>query len=69
MFVAIGRQLRHLRRSRAKEQGVTIVEYAILGALVLLVAVLAIGGVGGKVTSTMQNVESKFTPDPTNNQR
>ena len=49
-----------LNRFETDKKGVTTVEYAIMLALIVLVAVAAIGGIGGRVEFVYDNIDTGF---------
>ena len=50
--------LKRLRRSLAEEDGAAMTEYAIVLALIAIVAVSAIGGVGQKLKGTFGGINN-----------
>lgn len=51
-----------LRRFAREESGATMVEYGVMVALVAAVAVVAVGVLGTKVSSTFTNIATKIGP-------
>lgn len=47
-----------------QEEGASLVEYAILAALISVVAIGAIGDLGGKVNTAFEDIRDKFTTTP-----
>lgn len=50
-----------LKRFVREESGATMVEYAIMVALISVVAIVIIGTVGGQVTDAFTTVETELT--------
>ena len=50
-----------MAKLRRDEKGATVIEYALIAALVSIVAIVAFTAVGGKVKTTMQSVDSALT--------
>jgi pilus assembly protein Flp/PilA len=42
------------------EEGATATEYAVMLALIIIVAIVAIGALGNKVNDTFTNIEAKM---------
>lgn len=53
--------LRLLRSLRAKEEGVTMIEYALIAALVSIVAVTLLSAIGTRVKNLFSTVNSGLT--------
>lgn len=47
-----------LTKLRSDEKGATVIEYALIAALVAVVAIVAIGAIGQNVNKTFSNVAS-----------
>jgi pilus assembly protein Flp/PilA len=46
------------RRVMKNEQGVTVIEYSLIAALISVAAIVAMGNIGTKVSGVMSNVAS-----------
>jgi len=51
-----------LSRLRHDERGATVIEYALIAALISVAAIVAFNAVGKKVSNTMSNVTNAMTP-------
>lgn len=47
-----------LRKARAQEEGQTMAEYALILALIAVVAITAVGLLGGKVTEAFNTIQN-----------
>ena len=54
-----------LKRLWNEEDGVTIIEYSLIAALIAVASVAIIGTLGGKITSTFTNISGQFTTNAT----
>ena len=54
-----------LRRLRREQRGASLVEYALLVALIAIVAITAVELTGTKVTSAFNTIAGKLPPAPT----
>ena len=54
------RHLRRLIRVVSKRSGQSLVEYALILALIAVVAILVLQGLGGKVNNTLSSVNSNL---------
>jgi pilus assembly protein Flp/PilA len=53
-----------VQRFLVSEDGPTAVEYAVMLALIIVVCLTAIGGIGTQANTTFEAVEAKLTPAP-----
>jgi len=54
-----------LKRLWNEEDGVTIIEYSLIAALIAVASVAIIGTLGGKIKSTFTNISGQFTTNAT----
>lgn len=52
----------HVTELREREDGQAMVEYALILALVSIVAIAALGILGGKVRTAFETINNKFVP-------
>ncbi|MEX1146892.1 MAG: Flp family type IVb pilin [Sphingomonadales bacterium] len=50
-----------LKKLRKSEAGATAIEYGLIAALVSVVAIAALTGVGGQLTDTFTGIETELT--------
>jgi len=55
------RMKRYLRRLRPDERGVTMIEYALIAALVAIAAVTILGTMGSSISSVFSKVNSNLS--------
>ena len=51
-----------MAKLRRDEKGATVIEYALIAALISVAAIVAFNTLGKKVTTTMNNVTNAMTP-------
>jgi Flp pilus assembly pilin Flp len=54
------KQLRRLMRKTQRQSGQALVEYALILALIAIISILVLKGLGGKVNSTLQSVNTNM---------
>ncbi len=54
------KQLRKLMRKMKRQSGQALVEYALILALVAIIAILVLRGLGGRVNNTLQSVNTNM---------
>ena len=59
--------LKNVKSFIRNENGATLIEYGLIAALISVVAIVAIRGVGGKVNTTFANVDSALGTSTTTN--
>lgn len=57
--------MKKVQELRNKQKGATVIEYALIAALISVVAIAAFGLVGGKVKTTMESVNTALPPTAT----
>ena len=50
----------NLRFGIDSQKGVTLIEYALIGVLISVVAIVMLGNIGVNVNATFSNINSKF---------
>ena len=58
--MALAKILRATRRLVSDEKGVTAVEYGVLGALIIVICLAAIGLVGTQLSATFQTIQASL---------
>lgn len=56
--------MKKVQELRNKQKGATVIEYALIAALIAVVAITAMGSLGKKVETTFKDVDTKMTPTP-----
>lgn len=54
--------MKTMQQLRKQQKGATVIEYALIAALISVVAIVAFQAVGGKVNTTMESVQSALPP-------
>lgn len=54
--------MKKVQELRNKQKGATVIEYALIAALISVAAIVAFNTVGGKVKTTMEGVGTALTP-------
>ncbi|MFH1681701.1 MAG: Flp family type IVb pilin [Candidatus Eisenbacteria bacterium] len=54
--------LEFLKRLHREEEGQDVIEYALLGAFISIIAIIAIQAVGGLVNDIFTNIQTELTP-------
>ena len=58
--MALAKIFRATRRLVSDEKGVTAVEYGVLGALIIVICLAAIGLVGTQLSATFQTIQASL---------
>ncbi|MDO9621812.1 MAG: Flp family type IVb pilin [Moraxellaceae bacterium] len=56
--------MKKVQELRNKQKGATVIEYALIAALISVVAIVGFQTLGGKVKNTMNDTATKFDATP-----